>query len=128
MRKGKQAPPPPPPPIPPVPPEIQADAAIVADAIALGRRDEVADQIATLLPAAVAQYRRHYPRAIYDERSIRCLFCAVTRDAETIQLHVEECGLRFLAGLRRPAQPINHCPWCGQGKLGHRCPVMPDSD
>jgi hypothetical protein len=107
-------------------PEVQADAAIIADAIALGRRDEVVVQIGTLLPLAVAEYQRQFPSAIYYEPSIRCLFCAVTRDTETIQLHVEECGLRFLAGLRKPVSPLNHCPWCGQGRLGHPCRVMPD--
>jgi hypothetical protein len=114
----------PPKPEPPTP-EVRADAAIVADAIALGRRDEVGVQLETLLPAAIAEYKRQFPTAIYYEPSIRCLFCAVTRDAETIQLHVEECGCRFLAGLRKPAQPVNHCPWCGKGTLGHRCRVEP---
>ncbi len=104
-----------------------ADAAIVADGLALGRRDEMADQVATLLPLAVAEYRRQFPKAIFDPQSITCLFCTVTRDPDGIQDHLEECAMRFLAGLRKPVPPSDRCPWCGQwGLARHRCRVRPD--
>jgi hypothetical protein len=107
--------------------ETKADAAIVADGLALGRRVELTDQIAALLPLAVAEYRRQFPKAIFDQDSITCLFCSVTRDRDRIQAHLEECGMRFLAGLRKPAPPSARCPWCGQWGLSrHRCRVRPD--
>lgn len=126
MRRGKKPP----------TPEIVQLASVVSDALTLGRRADVQDDVKTLVPIALAEYLRRFPNArnatnrvwMYlpnarlQEMDYCCFFCReslVTLPMGrtlTIKLqnklneHGELCGISLLAGLVTGAGPHGEAP------------------